>query len=94
MKPIVAAAAFAALLAFPVMAQQQPCAPLEAVLNQLVQQYGEELAVMAQRDDGIFVQMWTNPDTGSWTLFRTNGEIACMLDAGNVFTVIAPKPNL
>lgn len=77
-----------AALSVPAMAQA-PCGPVDAVRSMLESKYGEQ--GFAEAVTGQYrVEIWTNADTGSWTVvvIRTDG-IACVRMAGQHFGPMA-----
>lgn len=81
---ILTLAVILAMLAFPVIAQQQ-CGPTQGVYVQLTVVYGEvvtEERVIANNGQDILLQFWLNADTGTWTITGTGGGATCLLAAG------------
>lgn len=71
----------AALLSTPVYAQQT-CMGREDQIAYLKEKYGETLSVTAVGDVSA-VELYSNSDTGTWTITRTNRSgTMCLLEAG------------
>ncbi len=87
---IVAAAAFAASLAVPAWAQTV-CSPREMVIDKLVGNYGETVQVVGLGTDGVFVEVWANDETGTWTIVVTRVDgLACPIASGHSYESISP----
>lgn len=101
MRIALASAALAALLtctAFPVVAQSpRVCVPLASILAaQLGTQWGEYLSAAGVDAAGGLVQVYSNPESGTWTIAVTlaNGP-TCIVSSGEGWaaeTVEAPLP--
>lgn len=73
------------LLPAAVWGQQNNCAKTETITKALNEQYGESVtvyAVVAGSDKSILFSVWTNPNTGTGTVIKTNiqGGYSCVLD--------------
>ena len=90
---IVRIAALAALLATPAVAQSNCVATADAD-RQLSDRHGEGVVVYGMMRSGGLLQIWANPDTGTWTAVVTDGTISCLVADGTDFGAIAGKPNL
>ena len=93
----IALAALAALIASPAGAQARVCAPDAAALAaQLGTQYGEHLSAAGVATGGGLIQVYSNPESGSWTIaVRIPDGPTCILSSGEGWsteTVAAPLP--
>ncbi len=81
-----------ALAASPVIAQD--CIGTADAYASLTTNYGEERLSISMLPDGRIIEMWGNPDTGTWSMFITlpNG-LSCSVGSGEGFETFAPKPN-
>ena len=78
-----------ALLATPAAAQT--CLPLPAVIETLTDQWGEAPVGQGLSTGGAIVTVWTNPETGTWTITVTRPDGAtCLIGAGTDFATLAP----
>ncbi len=69
-------------LAPPVLAQTA-CAPREALIKQLDTKYSETLTGGGLRNDSQVLEIWTAPETGTWTALLTTAEgMSCILATG------------
>jgi hypothetical protein len=71
-------------------AAQNVCADVAETRRQLAEKYGEQRAFHGLSASGAMVEVWVNPDTGSYTAIRVlpNGK-ACLVDAGEAGTTVA-----
>lgn len=95
---VLAVCAMSACVASPVLAQQQeaPCVPLDVAMNELIQDFGEAPVGLGISEQGHFMQLFVNDETGSWTIILTNpvnGE-TCIADMGMEFMRARVKPNV
>lgn len=75
-------ACLAALAASPAIAQQA-CAPHEIVAERLGERYGESRAGLGLTHDNYILEVWANPDSGTWTITMTApGGPTCLAAAG------------
>ncbi|MEQ8394965.1 hypothetical protein [Thalassobaculum sp.] len=91
----IAALALAAALASATPATAQSarfCAPdADALVQRLGAQYGEALSAAGVDANGGFVQVYSNGETGTWTIAITiPGGPTCIVSAGEGWTVEAP----
>lgn len=93
MKKTFVAALVAASLAVPAWAQSN-CGSVADVTAKLTLSYGEEVAAEGVDTRGQLVQMWGNPQTGSWTATVSNGDMMCIVAQGGGFARVAFRPNL
>jgi len=65
---------------------QVPCAPLDDVVNQLYEEYGEVVIGAGVSVHGHMVAVMANETNGTFTIILVmpseNGKIACVADAG------------
>lgn len=89
MKALICAALVAAS---PVMGQE--CIGTADAYASLTQNYGEARTATVMRPDGTVIELWTNPDTRTWSMFITlpNG-LSCSVGSGQGFETFAAKPN-
>lgn len=81
MKKVLLASA-ACLLAAPAIAQQN-CAPREAVVTSLQNNYGETRRSVSLTANGMVVETWASADTETWTFTYTRPDgLTCMLASG------------
>jgi hypothetical protein len=75
----------------PVMAQQN-CMPREQAIEFLADEFGEGRIGMGLADNQI-VELYTNPDTGTWTIVTSfpNGQ-TCLLAEGSDYLTVEPEP--
>lgn len=81
------------LIGSPAFAQMQ-CGGYADAVALLADRYGESLRVEGLDGAGNSVQMFANPDTGTWTalIVYPDGS-ACMASSGQAFEYHSPKPN-
>ena len=87
------ALAFAALVAAsPAMGQE--CIGTADAYASLSKNYGEARAVTVMRPDGTVIELWTNDQTRTWSMFITlpNG-LSCSVGSGTGYETFHPKPN-
>jgi hypothetical protein len=87
-------AAIAVLSACPVMAQDT-CfvrADLEPIMHD---QFGEDRVSVALDARGWLMEVWTNPDNGTWTVTITTPDgQACFAAYGSEYQAIATVPGV
>ena len=90
---ILAGGALLALIIATVPVHAEPqCAPVERVMQFLSAQHGESPVVIGLMPTAM-MQVWANPDTGTWTLLRiTPDGQACMMASGGNLEFAAPMP--
>ena len=86
-KTIVAVTALAALLALPVQAQNtRNCAPRQAVVDRLVEGYGETRQSMGLGANNAVVEVFASDETGTWTItVTTPNGLTCLVASGQSF---------
>ena len=62
------------------------CDKIEEVIK-LVKKYGEKPIWQGKNNQGLQTVLTLNAQTKTWSLLLTDGELACILDAGPDFTV-------
>jgi len=91
---IAALAAIAACLPMSAVAQTQ-CGPTSGIYEALTNKHGETRAAAGIEPSGLLVELWANPETGTWTLFYTRPDgLSCAVSSGQGFQAYAPEPNL
>ena len=80
------------LLASPTLAQQAPCAPVDAILKALEDNAKEVPAGMGRDERGFIAVLTLSPD-GSYSVLgiRPDG-VACVISTGQGWEAIARKP--
>ena len=64
----------------------QVCGPEAGMKKKLKTEYQEELIIKLQRTDGVWIEVWGNHQSGSWTAFQVLGDgIACVMTVGKHF---------
>jgi len=62
------------------------CADTSTVLEGLQNEYSEEIKFIGSKDrtDTVFTTLWTNSETGTWTIVITSREegVTCLLNEG------------
>ena len=99
MRILAAALVAAFFMAAPVAAQvfprtvRVPCSGPDALPDVLARDYGE--AVTGQGiADGALVQLWRNPQTGTWTILMVlpDGMVCALADGGDWMVADPPRP--
>lgn len=89
-------AAATALMVFataPSQAQDQNCGPREAIVARLADGFGEGQQMIGLAANGAIIEVFGNPETGSWTLLLSRADgISCLMAAGEYFQNIAQQP--
>lgn len=74
-------------------AQAANCAPRAVVLERLAERYGETRQGIGLGGSGTVVEMFANPQTGTWTLLATNtAGVTCLVASGHAFELTPAKP--
>lgn len=85
----------AALFSTSAIAEENPCAPREIVVQTLLEEFSETPRYAGLNGDNSIVEMFASDDTGTWTLLvsMANG-ISCLVASGFNFTEMdaAPSP--
>lgn len=81
-------------MASPAAAQmKQPCAPHDALAEQMTGRYGERLAHSGLTAGDNVLEIWANPDSGTWTALVLNAQnIACIVATGEFWQDWSPTP--
>lgn len=64
------------------------CGEFNAAVDNLKKQYGEKALWQGKTINGTTVIFFLNPETNSWTLIETNGDLACSLSVGESIEVL------
>lgn len=74
------------LIGVAVMAQEATCHPRDGIVTQLQDRYGEAQQGAGLTQAGRVVEIWANPETGTWTILvtRPNG-VSCAVAAGEAW---------
>ena len=60
-----------------------PCAPRAALVEQLGAKYSEALTGGGLRNDSQVLEIWSAPETGTWTALLTDANgLSCILASG------------
>ena len=72
------------------LAQPSNCAPRDQVVQRLAEGYGESRQAIGLGANNAVVEVFTSPDTGSWTITVTmaNG-MTCLVASGQAFETLA-----
>ncbi len=65
------------------------CDKIEEVAK-LIRKYGEKPVWQGKNNQGLQTVLTLNDQTKTWSLILTDGELACILDAGPNFTIERP----
>lgn len=81
-------------LAPPAAAQTTPpCAPHDALSEQMTDRYGEQLVHSGLTASDRILEIWASPDTGTWTALILNAEgMACIVATGDFWQDWSPVP--
>jgi len=82
-----------AALAFatPTLAQDTRCEPYPSIAAMLTDQYGERRTSVGLEARGGLVEVWVNPENGSWTLVGVMpGGSACLVLWGEAWQGTVP----
>ena len=85
-KFVIEAVAAVALLAGPVAAEGQNCAPHERVVERLASAYGETRQSIGLGSNNVVVEVFASETSGSWTITATNvtGR-TCLVASGQAY---------
>jgi len=93
MKALVAIAL--SLFATTSVAQNINCGPSEQVYSYLENDYKEFLAFVGMDVGGILLEVFVNPETGTFTLLSTDAQgLSCIQANGEHFQSFALPPNV
>lgn len=84
--------AAALAVSMPVAASAQaPCGPLDQLAELLEREYGEAVHSEGLADSGAIMQLWANPETGSWSIVIILPDgLACLPAAGSAYSRLEP----
>ena len=68
--------------------RSMPCGEFAATIDHLKKQYGEKAFWQGKTNINTTVIFFLNPETNSWTLIETNGDLACSLSVGESIEVL------
>ena len=75
--------------ALPVMAAS--CAPRDIVVERLAQKYGESLTGGGLQSQAQVIEVWSAPETGTWTVLLTQANgTTCVMASGTNWQQNAP----
>ncbi|GAA0284762.1 hypothetical protein [Rhodovulum strictum] len=82
-----ALAALLLALPLPVQAETAPqCAPRDAVMAALAEQYGEARQALGLAANNAVVEVHANPETGTWTITGTlPSGVTCLIASGEAW---------
>ena len=70
------------------------CAPTVDLHDQLLQKYGEERLFAGLSGQSV-IELWSNPETGTWTIIVSTPEgMSCLLASGENAVHFNRKPNV
>lgn len=70
---------------------QVPCGARETVTDLLAERRGESLTAVGLRSPEILLEVWTSPDSGSWTLLLSRADgVSCVISAGTDWQMRTP----
>jgi hypothetical protein len=82
-------AALCALSALPALAQGN-CTTRAALTVALATSYSEAPVIMGITSTGAVLELWANPETGTWTVLTVTPDgVACIRATGDNFTPIS-----
>ena len=64
------------------------CGEFNAAIDHLKKQYGEKAIWQGKTNIDTTVIFFLNPETNSWTLIETNGDLACSISVGESIEVL------
>jgi hypothetical protein len=89
----IAIASLALLLTTPATAQQRVCAPTAQMIERLDKGFGERLSAAGLGANGSMVAVYSNPESGSWTItVTTPDKVSCVVSSGEGFVIETPEP--
>ena len=81
------------LAAAPDAAAQSRCGAREKIVAHLATKYGEQQRSVGIQGRGEVIEIYTNPESGTWTIILTNARgLSCLMAAGEAFQQLTPKP--
>lgn len=83
----------AAALAPPVAAQPAQCLPRDILIERLEAQYSEQLTGGGLQNAARLLEIWSSPQTGSFTVFVTQANgLACVIATGQDWHSVPDMP--
>lgn len=77
----------------PAQEQAIPCTTTENAEAYLTDSYDEQATWTGFSINGLLIHLWTNEETGTWTLFTEDANgVSCLIARGEAFEVIPPQP--
>jgi len=69
------------------------CAPNDVVVSRLADQYGESRQSGGLAENGALMEVFANPETGTWTVTITTADgTTCVIATGHAYTPITEGP--
>jgi hypothetical protein len=85
-KLVIGCAVAVALLAGPVVAEGQNCAPREMVVERLASKYGEVRQSMGLGANNVVIEVFASEKSGTWTITVTSvSGLTCLVASGQAF---------
>lgn len=76
-------------------AEAARCRPRADVVADLAKRYGEQATWIGLSTAGHVVEVWANPETGTWTILTTApAGPTCIQGAGEAAQALDPKPDV
>jgi len=77
----------------PVFAQTTTCAERGNIVKQLNDRYMEQLTAGGLQSATSILEIWTSPESGSWTLLQTRPDgTSCVVGSGTAWHIKALMP--
>ena len=81
-----------AVAAAPEAEAQSRCGAREKIVAHLAAKYGEQQRSVGIQGGGEVIEIYTNADSGTWTIILTNTRgMSCLMAAGEAFQQLTPK---
>ena len=72
---------------------QNPCGSREQGVTDLANRFGERQVAIGLSQRGAIFEVWANVETGTFTVLHSTPDgQACMVDAGEGFSLVEPQP--
>lgn len=89
-RTILAASLFLAS-ALPAVASN--CLPRPVMVEGLASKYGEYVTSRGLGGDGMMIEMYASPETGTWSVVVTSASgLACLVASGTAFEAVSAIP--